>query len=141
MRLGKMRASRVGTNPMTAQATILVVDDSRTMVLTLARVLRKAGYHVTTAHDGVDALTKLESGLHPALILTDLNMPELDGFGLIRAVRARQGLDATPIIVLSAETSESATLEARALGANGWLTKPAGQATLLAAIAELAPAA
>ncbi|WP_297369650.1 response regulator [Acidocella sp.] len=119
---------------MSVPVPILVVDDSRTMVLTLARVLRKAGYHVITAHDGQEALAKLESGARPALILTDLNMPELDGLGLIREVRARQGVGATPIIVLTAETSESAARAARALGANGWLSKPAEQAVLLDAI-------
>ncbi len=120
---------------MSNQVPILVVDDSRAMVLTLARMLRKAGYHALTAHDGQEALAKLEAGLRPALILTDLNMPGLDGFGLIRAVRARFGVSAPPIIMLTAETSAEAARTARALGAAAWLCKPADQTALLAAIA------
>jgi len=122
-------------------ATILVLDDSSTMVMSLARILKKAGYDVETATRGQEGLNKLGAGLKPAAIITDLNMPEMDGISFIKAARKLPSCRFTPIIVLTTESGLSKSGEARAAGATGWLTKPTEPDTLIATLKQLAPAA
>lgn len=102
---------------------ILIVDDSSSMRQMVGFTLRGAGYDVTEAVDGEDALAKL-GGLAADLIVTDLNMPRLDGLGLIRAVRASATGRFTPIVMLTTESEDAKKQEGRAAGATGWIVKP-----------------
>ena len=119
---------------------ILVLDDSTTMVMSLSRVLKNAGYEVETASNGKDALAKLATGLKPSVILTDLNMPQMDGLAFIKEARRTAATRFTPIIVLTTESSGQKRDEARAAGASGWLTKPTEPEELLSTLKQLLPA-
>lgn len=102
---------------------ILAVDDSRTMRDMVRLALSTAGMTVTTADDGVHGLELLE-GLVPDAIISDINMPRLDGFGFIRAVRGIDRLRAVPILVLTTESAPELRSRARDAGATGWIVKP-----------------
>ena len=119
---------------------ILVLDDSPTMVMSLSRILKGAGYAVHTAINGVDGMAKLAGGLKPNVILTDLNMPQMDGLAFIKEARKHGATRFTPIIVLTTESGTLKRDEARAAGASGWLTKPTEPAELLATLKQLLPA-
>lgn len=110
--------------------TILIVDDSPTVVKFLAFSLKSKGYNIVSACDGMDALEKLSTLAEDVdLIITDLNMPNLDGYGLIEAVR--QNRQTTPIIILSSEQDEEDQLRGMEVGANSYLVKPFRPAVLL----------
>ena len=112
--------------------TILVVDDSPTVVKFVSFSLKSGGYKVVTACDGMDALEKmshLEDDV--ALIITDLNMPNLDGYGLIEAVRQNQQHQTTPIIILSSEEGMEDRDRGLEVGANSYLVKPFKSSVLL----------
>ncbi len=113
--------------------TILTVDDSRMMREMLAMVLRNAGFSVVQAEDGEEALAVLE-GSEPDVIITDINMPKLDGYGFIEGVRRHERHRATPILVLSTESDAEKKNRARAAGATGWIVKPFDAEALLGAI-------
>ncbi|KGJ07727.1 response regulator [Paracoccus sphaerophysae] len=102
---------------------ILAVDDSRTMRDMVRLALAAAGMTVTTADDGVHGLEVLE-GMEPDAIISDINMPRLDGFGFIRAVREIDRMRATPILVLTTESAPELRARARDAGATGWIVKP-----------------
>ncbi|MBF0858573.1 response regulator [Gluconobacter sp. LMG 31484] len=112
---------------------ILVVDDSRTMRDLVSRELRRDGYDVETSEDGIDALEKI-SGFLPAVIITDLNMPRMDGLELTKALRARPETKYVPIIFLTTESGEQLRRAAREAGATGWIVKPFDGPKLLAAV-------
>jgi two-component system chemotaxis response regulator CheY len=116
----------------------LLVDDSTTMLMSLRATLEMSGFKVSSAGDGEAALALLRSGLVPDLIITDINMPKLDGLGLIAA--ARKQLRFTPILALTKEGDGSKREEAKQLGATGWLVKPVGGHELLAVIRRVLPA-
>lgn len=118
---------------------ILVVDDSATIIMSLSRILKKAGYEVETAGNGKEAMTKLAGGLKPNVILTDLNMPVMDGIAFIREARKTASSRFTPIIVLTTESGTQKRDEARAAGASAWLTKPTEPDQLLSALKQLLP--
>ncbi len=118
---------------------ILVLDDSPTMVMSLSRILKNAGYEVETAANGKEGMTKLASGLKPSLILTDLNMPQMDGVAFIKEARKSPATRFTPIIVLTTESSGPKREEARVAGASAWLTKPTEPNTLLSTLKQLLP--
>jgi two-component system chemotaxis response regulator CheY len=120
---------------------ILVLDDSPTMVMSLSRILKNAGYKVETAANGREGMTKLAAGLKPHLILTDLNMPQMDGISFIKEARRTGATRFTPIIVLTTESSGNKRDEARAAGASGWLTKPTEPNELLSTLKQLLPSA
>lgn len=113
--------------------TILTVDDSRMMREMLLMVLRGAGFNVVQAEDGQEGLDTLESA-QPDVIITDINMPRLDGYGFIEGVRRDQRYRATPIIVLSTESSAEKKSRARDAGATGWIVKPFNADTLVEVI-------
>lgn len=115
---------------------ILAVDDSRTMRSMLQATLTDAGFEVDVAEDGVDGLYKLE-GAAPDLIITDINMPRLDGFGFIEGVRAGRRMASVPILVLTTETGEHLKQRARASGATGWIVKPFDETKLISTIQRL----
>lgn len=117
---------------MTAK-TVMAVDDSASVRQMVQFTLQDAGYTVVTATDGADALTKLKSG--PVnMVLTDLNMPNLDGIGLIRAVRAIPECKFIPIVMLTTESQGARKDEAKAAGATGWIVKPFKPEQLIAVI-------
>ena len=100
--------------------TILTVDDSRTMRDMLRMALLDAGFCVTQAEDGVHGLEVLDRET-PRVIVTDINMPRLDGFGFIEKVRLNQQYRAIPILVLTTESDDAKKLRARQAGATGWI--------------------
>lgn len=103
--------------------TILTVDDSSSVRQMVSFTLREAGYDVVEACDGKDALTKL-NGDSIKMIVTDLNMPNMDGIELIKNVRAMASYKFIPIIMLTTESQESKKMEGRKVGATGWIVKP-----------------
>ena len=104
-------------------ARILAVDDSPTIRGLVANVLRNAGFEVFLASDGVEGVGTLADA-DPDLIITDINMPKMDGFGLIEAVRETGGYSSIPILVLTTESSQELKMRARKAGATGWIGKP-----------------
>ncbi len=112
---------------------ILVVDDSSSVRQVQAFVLSGAGYEVIEAVDGRDALAKL-AGAPVHLVLTDLHMPNLDGIGLVRAVRAGAGTRLTPIVMITTESEDARKQEGKAAGASGWIVKPFTPDQLLAVV-------
>ena len=119
---------------------ILAIDDSRTMRELLRMTLQRAGFEITTAADGADGMDLLPSA-RPDVIITDINMPRLDGFGVIEAVRRRSDTAATvPILVLSTESSPDLKDRARQSGATGWIVKPFDDKRLISAIHRVARA-
>ncbi|MBY0422067.1 MAG: response regulator [Parvularculaceae bacterium] len=113
--------------------SVLAVDDSRTMREMLRIALTEAGFAVSLAEDGVDGLQVLE-GMDPDVIITDINMPRMDGFGFIDGVRATTHARATPILVLTTESAPEMKARARAAGATGWIVKPFNKDKLVDAI-------
>ncbi|MDO5528116.1 MAG: response regulator [Paracoccus sp. (in: a-proteobacteria)] len=103
--------------------SILAVDDSRTIRDMLRITLTGAGMRVTTANDGQHGLEVLEE-LRPDAIISDVNMPRLDGFGFIESVRRIEHLRATPILMLTTESAPELKARARNAGATGWIVKP-----------------
>jgi two-component system chemotaxis response regulator CheY len=119
--------------------TILVVDDCSTMVMSLKGSLEMSGFEVETAADGQIGLDKLKSGLKPDLILTDINMPRMDGLEFI--ANTRKLLRFVPILVLTTESQQAKRDEAKKLGATGWIVKPFGGAELVKIVKQVLPAA
>ncbi|PZX11356.1 two-component system chemotaxis response regulator CheY [Palleronia aestuarii] len=116
---------------------ILAIDDSRTMRDLLRASLEEAGFHVTTAEDGADGIEQLRAAA-PDVIITDINMPRLDGFGVIEAVRESEDAGSVPILVLSTESGAEMKDRARRSGATGWIVKPFDDARLISAIRRVA---
>ena len=114
--------------------TVLLVDDSATMLMSLKNTLEISGFHVKTAGDGLAALGQVEAGLKPDLIITDINMPRMDGFGLIEHLRKGAIHENRPILVLTTEASEEKKAQARRAGATGWIVKPFDAVKLAAAV-------
>lgn len=104
---------------------IMVVDDSKTIRNLVAFVMKAEGFKVTTAEDGLDAIEKLYSIGHVDLIVSDVNMPRMDGFTFIRTIRTQEAYKDTPIIVLSTEGQEKDIQTGMSLGANLYMVKPA----------------
>ena len=103
--------------------SILAVDDSASMRKMVSFTLTGAGFHVVEALDGQDAWDKAQN--HSIdLVLTDQNMPNLDGLGLTRKLRGHPKFNATPILILTTESSDAMKQAGRAAGATGWLVKP-----------------
>ncbi|SIN89641.1 response regulator [Vannielia litorea] len=117
---------------------ILAVDDSRTIRDMLKLALGQAGFTPQVAEDGLHGLEVLEDmvdeGAPPDAIITDINMPRMDGFGFIDAVRAKDEHRAVPILVLSTESAAELKARARTSGATGWIVKPFDPVKLVKAI-------
>jgi two-component system chemotaxis response regulator CheY len=120
---------------------ILLVDDSATMLLSLRQTLEMSGFNVSTATDGEDGLSVLAAGSKPDLIITDINMPKLDGLGFIQAVRKQPAYRFTPLLVLTTESQQARRDEAKRLGATGWLVKPVAAADLVRVVKQVVPGA
>lgn len=121
--------------------TILLVDDSATMLMSIRNTLETNGFVVEIAEDGAKALAKCKSGLKPDLIITDVNMPNMGGIEFIKNVRALTGFRFTPILTLTTEANQAKRDEGKAAGATGWLVKPVGGADLLKIIKQVLPGA
>ena len=117
---------------------ILTVDDSRTMREMLKATLLGAGYEVLQAEDGVHGLEVL-AGSNPDVILTDINMPRMDGFDLVRNLRADAHLKDLPVIMITSRIAQKHREHAAQLGVNHYLGKPYSEEDLLALIALYAP--
>ena len=117
--------------------TILIVDDSLSMRQLVKMTLSGAGHTVIEAVDGRDALTKL-NGQKINLIISDVNMPNLDGIGLVKEVKARNEYRFTPIVMLTTESEQGKKTEGQAAGAKAWIVKPFQPQQLLAAVDKLA---
>ena len=119
--------------------TILVVDDSATMLMSLKTTLTMGGYQVETASNGQLALDKLKAGAKPNLIMTDVNMPVMGGMELIGKARALPGLRFIPILTLTTESEAGKRDEGKRAGATGWLVKPVSGNDLLKVIKQVLP--
>ncbi len=115
---------------------ILTVDDSASIRQMVGFTLKAAGYEVIEAVDGVDALAKL-NGSKVGMIITDLNMPNMNGIELTRAVRAEAAHKFVPIVLLTTESQDGKKQEGRAAGATGWIVKPFKPEQLLAVVKKL----
>lgn len=104
-------------------ASILTVDDSPSLRMAIKIALTGAGYSVTEAGDGLEGLSKAK-GSRFDLIITDLNMPNMDGLTMIRELRKDPAQCGTPILFLTTESDDSMKAQAKAAGATGWLVKP-----------------
>jgi two-component system chemotaxis response regulator CheY len=116
---------------------ILTVDDSRTMRDMLKLALTTAGYLVVQAVDGMDGLEVLERET-PDLVITDINMPKLDGYGFIEGARKNDRFRVLPILVLTTESSPEKKRRARDAGATGWIVKPFDPVKLVDVIRRVA---
>ena len=118
--------------------TILSVDDSASIRQMVKLTLANAGYDVLEANDGCEALAKAKAQASSiGLILTDLNMPNMDGLALIRELRKQPAYHGVPIIFLTTESDEGKRAEAKAAGATGWIVKPFKQEQLLGVVRKV----
>ncbi len=116
---------------------ILVVDDSPTVVKFVSFSLKKSGYEIITACDGMDAIEKISNSTDEvSLVITDLNMPNLDGYGLIEALRQNPRYAETPIVILTSEDGEDDRKRGIEVGASSYLVKPFKSSILLAEVSQ-----
>ena len=115
---------------------VLVVDDSSSVRQVVGIALKSAGYDVIEAVDGKDALSKL-TGQKVHLIISDVNMPNMDGITFVKEVKKLASYRFTPIIMLTTESQESKKAEGQAAGAKAWVVKPFQPAQMLAAVSKL----
>lgn len=118
---------------------IMIVDDSRTIRQQVSFTLTKGGYEVVEAEDGVDGIEKLSANGDVAMIISDVNMPNMDGIAMVEKMHA-DGVS-IPIIMLTTEGAADLIERAKAAGAKGWLVKPFKPEQLVAAVNKLAGAA
>lgn len=104
---------------------ILIVDDSKTVRNLVAFIMKKEGFTITTAEDGLDGLEKLYAAEKIDLIISDINMPRMDGFTFVKTVREQEAYRDLPIVVLSTEGQEKDIQLGISLGANMYMVKPA----------------
>jgi two-component system chemotaxis response regulator CheY len=120
---------------------ILVVDDSPTMRGMVSHALNEAGFDTELAENGKDALIKLTTleggGVKPDVIVTDVNMPEMDGIELLKEVRKIPSLKHVPVLVLTTEDTDEKKEAGRAAGATGWLVKPFDSELILKVIRKV----
>ena len=117
-------------------ATILAVDDSASMRQMVSFTLKGAGFSVIEAVDGMDAMSKVQ-GESVDLVLTDVNMPRMDGIALIKELRALPNFKFTPILMLTTESGVDKKTEGKSAGATGWIVKPFNPDQLLATIKKV----
>ena len=114
----------IGTMKGTKMKKILMVDDSPTVLTSMRQIIGRGGYDVGECQSGEAALQKVAGGFRPDLVITDLNMPGMDGIALIQALRKVPACRFLPILVLTTESGQTQRDRARAAGATGWLVKP-----------------
>ncbi|MGZ4959222.1 MAG: response regulator [Methylomonas sp.] len=116
--------------------TILIVDDSASIRQVVKIALTGAGYDVIEGVDGKDALSKL-TGQKVHLIISDVNMPNMDGITFVKEVKQLAAYKFTPVIMLTTESQEAKKQEGQAAGAKAWVVKPFQPAQMLAAVSKL----
>jgi len=114
---------------------IMTVDDSASIRQMVGFTLRNAGYEVVEAKDGKDAVSKLSGPIK--MVITDLNMPNMDGIELIRQIRANPAYKFIPVIMLTTESQATRKQEGKAAGATGWIVKPFQPEQLLAVVKKV----
>jgi two-component system chemotaxis response regulator CheY len=115
---------------------VLTVDDSRTMLAMLQHTLSRAGFEVIQAENGQEGLDKLASA--PVdVVITDINMPVMDGIAFIREVRGSGRFNSLPILILTTETSQDKRDQGRAAGGTGWIVKPFDPERLIAVLRKV----
>ncbi|ESQ92804.1 response regulator [Asticcacaulis benevestitus] len=117
---------------------VLAVDDSKTMRDMVNFTLKNAGYEVIEAEDGLKALA-LAKAQSVDVILTDINMPNMDGISLVKELRAQPQYRSTPILILTTEGGDDKKAAGRAAGATGWIVKPFSPDKLIAVINKVCP--
>lgn len=115
--------------------TIMTVDDSASVRQMVTFTLKKAGYNVIEASDGKDALSKLSGPIK--MVITDLNMPNMDGITLIKNIRANAAYKFIPIVMLTTESQATKKQEGKSAGATGWIVKPFKPEQLLAVVKKV----
>lgn len=116
--------------------TIMIVDDSASLRQVVGISLRSAGYDVLEGADGADALKKL-TGQKVHLIISDVNMPNMDGISLVKEIKKLQAYKFTPIVMLTTESADAKKSEGQAAGAKAWMLKPFNPPQLLAVVQKL----
>jgi len=119
---------------------ILLVDDSSTMLMSMEGILKRANFEVATATDGNKALQQI-TAFKPDLMITDLNMPGMDGITLIKEAKKMPAMRFKPILMLTTESQQSKRNEAKAAGAMGWLVKPVKSEQLIQVVKQVLPGA
>ena len=119
--------------------TILIVDDSSSLRTVVRLALVRAGYEVLEAGDGIEGLEQLEKG-RVNLIVSDVNMPRMDGIAFVRKLKENARHKFTPVIMLTTEGQDAKKAEGRAAGAKAWMLKPFNPPQLLDAVSKLLPA-
>jgi len=117
---------------------ILIVDDSKTMREMVSFTLKTGGFEIVEAEDGIKALELLAKTAVEAII-TDINMPNMDGVTLVRRLRAQAKFKATPILILTTEGSDDKKQQGRSAGATGWIVKPFAPEKLLQVVNKVCP--
>lgn len=117
---------------------ILIVDDSRTIRQQVSFTLTKGGYEVVEAEDGVQGIEKLKSEGNVAMVISDVNMPNMDGLEMLENINKDASIKKVPIIMLTTEGSGDLINRAKSAGAKGWLVKPFEPDQLIAAVNKLA---
>jgi two-component system chemotaxis response regulator CheY len=112
--------------------TILAVDDSASIRQLVSFTLRSAGFEVIEAVDGEDALSRMKGSIH--LVITDLNMPRMDGIELLKRIRSSPAYRFVPVIILTTESQTARKQEGKAAGATGWIVKPFSGEQVLAVL-------
>jgi two-component system chemotaxis response regulator CheY len=115
---------------------VLAIDDSRTIRNLLRVCLEGAGFDFHSACDGVEGVEAF-ADLDPDMVITDINMPRMDGFGVIETLRSGPNRTNVPILVLTTESSDDLKSRARAAGATGWVVKPFDDGTLVSVVHRL----
>jgi two-component system chemotaxis response regulator CheY len=118
---------------------ILIVDDSESVRMIARIALREQGYEVVEAGNGIEALQQLDAE-RVNLVISDVNMPEMDGITLLKQIKASAKHKFMPIIMLTTEAGQDKKDEGRAAGAKAWITKPFQPNVLIAAVSKLMPA-
>lgn len=117
---------------------ILIVDDSRTIRQQVSFTLSKGGYKVVEAEDGVQGIAKLKAEGDVAMVISDVNMPNMNGLEMLESIKKDDSINKVPIIMLTTEGSGDLISRAKAAGAKGWLVKPFEPDQLIAAVTKLA---
>jgi two-component system chemotaxis response regulator CheY len=121
--------------------TILIVDDSPTILMSMSGILERAGHSVAQASSAEEAVAKLKSGLRPDLVITDFHMGAMNGIDLVREVRKMAGFQFIPMLLVTTESQQEKRSDAKAAGATGWLVKPVQSDALLQVIKQVVPGA
>jgi two-component system chemotaxis response regulator CheY len=118
-------------------ARILAVDDSPSMRQMVGATLQSAGYEVLTATDGNDALRVAQADAPIDLVITDVNMPNMDGISLVRELRLLPRYKGVPLLILTTEASTERKMAGKSAGATGWIVKPFDPQSLLNTVAKV----